>query len=106
MIFAGAFFVFMVTPWFREIEAIPLAVLFLRILGGTLGVVGVPATMILWGGMAIYCVAEDRCPLGTKVSWFILFFLAGPFGSVAYYFFVYRKQVLAGAAYAPHGPDV
>jgi hypothetical protein len=89
----GIFVVFVLSPWFHYFETMPTGVLFLRVLGGALGVVGVPATMIVWFGMVFFCAREDRSRVSVKILWFILFFAAGPFGSAAYFFRVYRKQV-------------
>ncbi len=91
----GVFFAFMLTPWYRQIAAMPRVLLAVQWLGGALGVVAIPATLVLIVGMAIFCVREDRSRFSVKLSWFILFFLIAPFGSAIYYFFVYRKQVPA-----------
>jgi hypothetical protein len=89
----GMFMIFMLTPWFQEIETVPRGRLVLQVLGGTLGVVGAPAALVIWFGMAAFCLREDRSHVSTKISWFILFFVAAWFGSAAYFFMVYRKQV-------------
>jgi hypothetical protein len=86
--------IFMMTPWFSEIEARPRADLFLRILGGALGVLGAPAALVLWVGMVAFCIRVDDSPVSAKIAWFILFFIAAWFGSAAYFFRVYRKQAL------------
>jgi hypothetical protein len=89
----GAFMIFMLTPWFSQIEAIPKIQLLLRVLGGALGIVGVPASLVIWFGMVIFCVRDDRSPISTKIFWFILFFATAWFGAAAYFFKVYKKQV-------------
>ena len=88
----GLFMIFMLTPWFRQIEARPTADLILRILAAPLALVVAPAFVIIWFGMAAFCVRGDRSPVSAKIAWFILFFAAGPFGSAAYFFRVYRRQ--------------
>jgi hypothetical protein len=89
----GLFVIFMLTPWFQQIDAVPRGDLLLRILGGALGVVGTPASLIILFGMAVFCVHEDRSPIGIKILWFILFFATACFGAAAYFFSVYRRQV-------------
>ena len=89
----GGFMVFMLSPWFQQIEAMPRGELFLRILGGAVGVVGAPAGLIIWFGMVAFCACEDRSPVSAKIFWFVLFFTTAFFGAAAYFFRVYRKQV-------------
>ena len=89
----GTFLIFLMTPWFDQIDKVPSSDFLLRILGGALGVVGAPASLIILFGMAIFCVHEDRSPISAKVFWFIVFFATACFGAVAYFFRVYRKQV-------------
>ena len=91
----GVFMIFMPTPWFSQIVATPRGELLLRILGGTLGVLGAPASLITLFGMMAFCIREERSPTSTKIFWFIFFFITGPFGTVIYFFSVYRKQVRA-----------
>lgn len=96
----GIFVTFMLTPWFRQIDALPNGDIALRLLGGALGVVGALASIILWIGMAIFCLCEDRSAVGYKIWWFLLFFATASFGSAAYFFKSYRKQVVGGATVA------
>jgi hypothetical protein len=98
----GIFMIFMLTPWFQQIEALPRGDLFLRILGAPLGVIGAPASLIIWFGMIAFCLREDISPTSNKVFWFIVFFTAAWFGATAYFFAVYNKQ-LRGAE-APASP--
>jgi len=89
----GIFFIFMMTPWFDRIDKVPRCDFLLRILGGALGVVGAPASLILLFGMAVFCLREDRSPIGAKILWFVLFLATACFGAAVYFFRVYRKQV-------------
>jgi hypothetical protein len=89
----GSFMIFMMTPWFSQIEAMPRGVFLLRILGGVSGVVGAPASMIILLGMAAFCWREDRSEVSVKILWFILFFATACFGAAVYFFYVYRKQL-------------
>jgi hypothetical protein len=84
----GIFMLFI--PLFQQIQAVQIKFP-LQILGGALGVVGAPASAIIWFGMVIYCVREDHD--SSKVFWFILFFTTAWFGAAIYFFTVYRKQV-------------
>jgi hypothetical protein len=90
----GIFMIFMMTPWFSEIEARPRADLFLRILVFPLAILAAPASLIILFGMVAFCVREDRSPISTKIFWFVLFFATACFGAAAYFFRAYRKQVL------------
>jgi cytochrome bd-type quinol oxidase subunit 2 len=89
----GIFFIFMMTPWFSEIEARPRADLTLRILVSPLAILAAPASLIILFGMAVFCLREDRSPVSAKTFWFIMFFATACFGAAAYFFSVYRKQV-------------
>jgi hypothetical protein len=91
----GIFMLFMLSPWFQQIQAAPRGKLALQVLGGIVGAVGAPASLVIWFGMVAFCLRQDRSPAGTKVFWFILFFATAWFGSAAYFFRVYRKQVQA-----------
>lgn len=93
VVFVGIFLLFMSTPWFNHIDSLPRGDVTLRILGGILGLLGSLAGIIIWFGMAIFCIYNDRSSLGAKILWFILFFCTASFGSVAYFFKVYKKQV-------------
>jgi hypothetical protein len=92
----GLFMIFMLTPWFPEIEARPRADLFLRILVSPLAILAAPASLIIWFGMVAFCILEDRSSAGVKFVWFVLFFTTAIFGATAYFFNVYRKQVAGG----------
>jgi hypothetical protein len=93
----GIFMLFI--PLFQQIQAVQIK-LPLQILGGALGVVGAPASLVIWFGMLAFCLREDHSPVGTKIFWLILFFVAAWFGSAAYFFMVYRKQVQAAGLLA------
>ena len=93
VIFVGIFLLFMLTPWFDHMGALPRGDMELRILGGLLGILGAPAGIIIWFGMAFFCIYNDRSSLGAKILWFIIFLSTASFGSVAYFFKVYKKQV-------------
>jgi hypothetical protein len=89
----GVFMIFMPTPWFRQIEAVPTGELVLRVIGALLGIVGGPAALIVLFGMSVYCVREDDSRVGIKILWFIFFFATAPFGTAVYFFSVYRKKL-------------
>lgn len=89
----GIFMIFMLTPWFSEIESQPRAALFLRILLSPLAILAAPASLILWFGMTAFCVFVDRSSVGVKIWWFVIFFATAFFGAAVYFFKVYRKQV-------------
>ena len=95
------FIAFMLTPWFPQITARPKRRSTLANIRGAVGVLGAPASLVLWFGMVAFCAREDDSPTSTKISWFVLFFVAAFFGSVVYFLSVYRKQVHAD--YVPIG---
>jgi hypothetical protein len=88
----GLFLAFLITPWFARLAALPMGDAVLRILGGSLGVLGAPAGLILWVGMFVFCFTEDRSAPPSKIVWCALFLLAAFFASAVYFFAVYRKQ--------------
>ena len=48
-------------------------------------------SMIIFFGMAIFCILRGRSSVSGKIFWFLFFFLTGPLGSTLYYFAVYRR---------------
>lgn len=96
----GFFMIFMSSAWFHQIEVVPRGELLLRVLGGALGIVGAPASLIIWFGMVAYCLREDHSPVGIKIFWFVIFFTTAFFGAAVYFFWVYRRQV-QGVSAAP-----
>src|SRR5215469_8869738 len=84
----AVFMSFMLTPWFEQVESVRGGVLFLRLLGALVGVLGAPASLILLFGMIAFCVREDRSAFTTKISWFVLSFATACFGSAVYFFTV------------------
>lgn len=93
VVWVGVFVIFMLTPWFRQIDSLPKGDIVLRVLGGASGIVGSLASIVLWFGMVAFCLVEDPSSVSRKVLWFLLFFVTASFGSAAYFFKVYKKQV-------------
>ena len=89
----GLLMLFVLSPWFQRVEALPRDTLVLQVLGGALGVVGALASLIIWFGMVSFCLLEDRSALSTRFFWLILFFATAWFEAAAYFFVVYRNQV-------------
>ncbi len=96
----GVFVIFMLTPLFQQIESLPKGAVFLRILAFPLALLCAPASLIIWIGMMAFCAREDTSQVRAKIFWFVLFFTTGWFGSAAYFFSVYRKQVQGAASTA------
>jgi multisubunit Na+/H+ antiporter MnhG subunit len=86
---------FMLTAWFRRIDAVPMGKLVLRILASPSAFLCAPAALIIIFGMAIHCLSNSNLSLGTKILWSIFAFLTAPFGATIYFFTVYKKQVAA-----------
>jgi hypothetical protein len=84
---------FMLSPWFQQIQDIQRSKLALQIVGGVLGIAGAFAALIIWFGMTAFLLLEDASSRRIRVLWLILFFVTAWFGSAAYFFTVYRRQV-------------
>jgi hypothetical protein len=94
MVCTALLMIFMLTPWFEWVEAHPKADMLIRILISPLAVACAPAALVIYLGMVCFCLLEDRSPVTSKVLWFVLFLSTGFFGAAAYFFVVYRRQVL------------
>jgi hypothetical protein len=92
VVYLGTFMLFMSTPYFQRVESMTHGDIVLKMLAIPLAILGAPAALFILFGMAIFCVRMDRSSVGTKVSWFLLFFFTAPFGSALYFFLVYKKQ--------------
>ncbi len=89
----GLFMIFMLTPWFQEVGALPWGEAILRVVGAVLGFVNAFAALFILFGMVVFCACEDHSPISDKVLWFLLFFVTACFGAVVYFFVVYRRLV-------------
>jgi hypothetical protein len=69
----------------------PMKMLFVAVIGSLI-ILGMPSMLILFFGMATYCVLREGSPHFTKFGWFVLFLLTGPIGSMIYFFTVYPKH--------------
>jgi len=49
------------------------------------------AIVIIFFGMAIFCIFRERASVSRKIFWFVFFFFTGPLGTTLYYFAVYRR---------------
>lgn len=93
IVYTGIFMAFMLTPWFRQIEALTMGKLVLEILVSPAALLGAPAVLINIIGMAIHCLTNNDFSIGTKILWSIFAFCTAPFGAAIYFFTVYRKQM-------------
>jgi hypothetical protein len=50
---------------------------------------------VLWVGMWYFWFGFDRSHYLKKAVWFVLLFLLAPFGTIFYYFLVYRRGISA-----------
>jgi len=89
----GLFIALMLTPLFDRISAIPAGVAVLRVIGGVIGVFGTVGAIIIWVAMLLFCFKDSSASLASKMAWTLLFLVAACFGSTAYFFAVYKKQV-------------
>jgi hypothetical protein len=83
---------FMLTPWFRQFDAVPVGKLGLQILASPSALLGAPAALIIIFGMAIHCLSNSNFSLGKKILWSVFAFFTAPFGAAIYFFTVYKKQ--------------
>ena len=90
----GLYIVFEMTPWFQQIETFHVVGLVVYILGAALSTVGMPAILIIYFGMTIYCIYRDRSSVGIKVVLILFILFTPPFGAILYFFGVYRKQAV------------
>jgi len=59
----------------------------------TIAILFILAIVIIFFGMAFFCVLRGRSSVSGKILWFVFFFFTGPLGSTFYYFAVYRRLV-------------
>ena len=57
---------------------------------------------VLWVGMWYFWFGFDRSHYLKKAVWFVLLFFLAPFGTIFYYFLVYRRGISAEVDIAPH----
>jgi hypothetical protein len=57
-------------------------------------VISMAAFIAHYVGMWIYLFACDSSGWGEKKWWVVFIFLAGPFATIPYFFFVYRSQFM------------
>jgi hypothetical protein len=56
---------------------------------------GIVGEALLWAGMWYFWFGFDRSHYLKRAAWFLLLFLLAPFGTIFYYFLVYRRGVSA-----------
>lgn len=83
---------FIATPLGRHIFNSSSANNAMGILFVVLVALTIPCALIIFVGMAMYCAFSDRSSVGVKVSWFLLFLVIWPLGSIVYFFTVYRNS--------------
>jgi hypothetical protein len=88
-----AFALSLAAPWVRDFLNSSSANELMGDLFFALVVLTIPCSLIVSFGMAIFCAFTDHSPVGTKVGWFLLFFVTWPFGSMVYFFRVYRLHI-------------
>ena len=88
----GLYIVFEMTPWFQQVETFHVPGLVVFLLGVALSTVGEPAILIIYFGMAIYCICRDCSSVGKKIALIVFILFTPPFGAIVYFFTVYRKQ--------------
>ena len=58
-----------------------------------LAVMTIPSMLVIFFGMAVFCVLWDHSSIARKALWLALFLVTGPIGSTVYYFTVYRGYI-------------
>ena len=89
----GVVILFMLSPLYHLAETQTWSNVVVHVLLSPLAFLAAPACLVILFGMAIFCVREDRSPVGAKMLWFILFLTTACFGAAVYFFTVYRRQV-------------
>jgi hypothetical protein len=56
---------------------------------------GIAGEAVLWVAMWYFWFTFDRSHYLKKAVWFFFLSLVAPFGTIAYYLFVYRRRILA-----------
>lgn len=93
-------------PWVRNFLNSSSANDAFGILFMALLVLAIPCSLLISIGMAIFCTFADRSSGGVKVLWFLLFFVTWPFGSMVYFFTVYRRSIKRARTVGPSDPQV
>ncbi len=91
-------FTLALTPFLFGWLNISSATIWMQIAGGVVGVVGPIASFFLWFGMWRYWMRVDTSKPIKKLVWFVILLIGFEYGSVLYYFCVYRPQVISRAA--------
>ena len=91
----GVFVAWMTTPFSIQSNSPPWLFYPVALVAALLALFGIPAALILWGVMGYNCSLNSRISKGAKFAWFLLFFTIGCYGSVLYFFVVYRRETVA-----------
>ena len=86
-------FALALTPILFGVVHVTKVTIWMRIVGGVLGVIGPIAIFFLWLGMWRYWMRLDKSKGLTRRIWFVILLIGFFYGSVLYYFCVYRSQV-------------
>jgi hypothetical protein len=81
------------TPIFFGWVNVSRVTIWTQLFGGLLGALGPIALFFLWFGMWRYWVRLDNSSARKKKIWFAVLLLGLWYGSVLYYFLVYRPQI-------------
>jgi hypothetical protein len=90
-------FVLALTPFLFGWLDIARVTIWMQIAAGVLGVVGTIASFFLWLGMWRYWMRLDTSKPMMKRLWFVILLIGFEYGSVLYYFCIYRPQVIPRA---------
>jgi hypothetical protein len=91
-------FILALTPFLFGWVNFTRMTIWMQIAGGVVGVTGPIASFFLWLGMWRYWMRLDRSKALRKRMWFVILLIGFEYGSVLYYFCVYRPQVISRAA--------
>jgi hypothetical protein len=88
-------FIVAVTPFFFGWVNITRATVWTQLGGAVVGVLGPISLFFLWFGMWRYWMRLDSSTARTKRLWFVILLIGFWYGSMLYYFCVYRPQVIS-----------
>jgi hypothetical protein len=78
--------------WIKNLSELPPTGGFVRITLIVTVLISIAAILAIYIGMWIHLFVHDDPSLGTKALWSFIFFLTGWFGSILYFFAVYKRQ--------------
>lgn len=90
-------FILALTPFLLGWVTVTNPTIWMNVLGAIIGVAGPIALFFLWLGMWRYWMRLDDSTVVAKRIWFAVLLVGLCYGSILYFFLVYRPQLIARA---------